>query len=55
MEYGFQNIENEWYEKDPNTITKKEFENLLIDFNNKLKSFDGIWFYYNPPDVCLII
>ena len=48
--YGtwFPDIEHEWYEKDPDTITEQEFENLLDDFDQKLQGYDEIWFYYNP-------
>jgi len=48
--YGvwFPNIEHEWYEKDPYTVTEQEFRNLVKDFDQKLKNYDGVWFYYNP-------
>ena len=48
--YGvwFPNIKNEWYEKDPGKVTEQEFKNLLNDFDQKLRHFDEIWFYYNP-------
>jgi len=47
--YGvwFPNVEHEWYEKDPDTVTEQEFRNLLNDFNQELQSYDEIWFYYN--------
>ena len=41
-------IRNSWYEKSPDSVTDKEFDNLVADFNRKLKGFDEIWFYYNP-------
>jgi len=42
------NIKYEWYEKDPDTVTEQEFRNLVNDFDQKLKDYDEIWFYYNP-------
>jgi hypothetical protein len=42
------NITNKWYEKSPDSVTDKEFHNLVADFNRKLRHFDEIWFYYNP-------
>jgi hypothetical protein len=48
--YGiwFSNVNNKWYEKDPNKVKEEEFNELLNDFNRKLKKFDEIRFYYNP-------
>ncbi len=48
--YGvwFPNREHKWYEKPPDTVTEKEFKNLINDFGQKLKRYDEIWFYYNP-------
>ena len=48
--YGvwFRNLKHNWYEKDPNSVTEEEFNNLVADFDRKLKDFDEIWFYYNP-------
>jgi hypothetical protein len=48
--YGvwFPNVEHEWYEKDPDTITEQEFNNLVEDFDQQLQNYDEIWFYYNP-------
>ncbi len=48
--YGvwFPDIEHEWYEKDPDTVTGQEFRNLANDFDRKLQSYDEIWFYHNP-------
>jgi hypothetical protein len=48
--YGvwFPNVYHEWYEKDPDTVTEQEFENLVNDFDQKLREYDEIWFYYNP-------
>ncbi|GBC68340.1 hypothetical protein HRbin01_00019 [archaeon HR01] len=42
--YGvwFPNVENEWYEKDPNTVTEEEFRKLLKDFDEKLAAYDEI-------------
>jgi hypothetical protein len=42
------NIKYGWYEKDPNKVTEPEFTNLVNDFDQKLKCYDEIWFYYNP-------
>ena len=39
---------NSWYEKSPDSVTDKEFDRLLANFNTRLKDFDEIWFYYNP-------
>jgi len=48
--YGvwFPNIEHEWYEKDPDTVTEQEFRNLVKDFDQKLQNYDEVRFYYNP-------
>jgi hypothetical protein len=48
--YGiwFPDIEHEWYEKDPNKVTEKEYKNLLNDFDQKLQDYSEIWFYHNP-------
>ncbi|TKJ32109.1 hypothetical protein CEE39_06295 [bacterium (candidate division B38) B3_B38] len=48
--YGvwFPNVKHKWYEKDPDKVTFKEFRDLLNDFDQKLKKYDEIWFYYNP-------
>ena len=39
---------HEWYEKNPNSISDKEFKALLNNFDKSLSKFDEIWFYYNP-------
>jgi len=44
----FPDVEHEWYDKPPNTVTEQEFKNLVNDFNQKLHNLDEIWFYYNP-------
>jgi hypothetical protein len=48
--YGvwFPNIEHEWYEKDPDTVTEQEFDVLVEDFDKQLQNYDEIWFYHNP-------
>ncbi|MGD9534630.1 MAG: hypothetical protein AB7V56_12800 [Candidatus Nitrosocosmicus sp.] len=48
--YGvwFSNIQNEWYEKNPNKVTEKEFDELVRNFDRSLRQFDKIYFYYNP-------
>ena len=40
--------EHEWYEKSPDTVTEEEFNILLNNFDDKLRQYDEIWFYYNP-------
>ncbi len=42
------NQEIEWYDKHPSKVTEKEFKKLLSDFDQKLKTYDEIWFYHNP-------
>jgi hypothetical protein len=44
----FKNEKKSWYEKGPNTVTDEELNKLVIDFNRKLRSYDKIWFYFNP-------
>ena len=48
--YGvwFPDASHEWYEKDPDTVTEREFLNLVDDFERKLQGYDEIWFYHNP-------
>jgi hypothetical protein len=48
--YGvwFSNIQNQWYEKNPNKVTEKEFDELVRNFDQSLRQFDKIYFYYNP-------
>ncbi len=48
--YGvwFSDIEHEWYDKGPDTVTESEFRILVSDFDQKLKDYDEIWFYHNP-------
>jgi hypothetical protein len=48
--YGvwFPGEKHEWYEKDPNVVTEQEFSGLVNDFDQKLRNYDEIWFYYNP-------
>lgn len=48
--YGvwFCDVEHEWYEKDPDSVSEEEFIRLLHDFDTKLEGFAEIWFYYNP-------
>lgn len=49
-QYGvwFPDVEHEWYEKDPDSITDCEFEHLLRDFEAKLRGYEEVWFYHNP-------
>lgn len=44
----FPEVEHEWYEKDPDTVTEAEFDELVKDFDTHLRPFDKIMFYYNP-------
>jgi hypothetical protein len=48
--YGvwFPNIKHKWYEKNPSKVTEQEFNDLVKDFDQKLKIYNEIWFYYNP-------
>jgi len=48
--YGiwFLREKHEWYEKDPDAVTKEEFKNLVRDFEKKLGNYDNIYFYHNP-------
>jgi len=48
--YGvwFPTREHEWYDKPPNSVTEQEFRMLLSDFDNQLRNYAEIWFYYNP-------
>ena len=41
-------IRHTWYEKNPDKITNEEFNNLLKEFDKSLKSYEEIFFYYNP-------
>jgi hypothetical protein len=44
----FPDVEHEWYEKDPGSVTDREFEALLRDFESKLRPYSEIYFYHNP-------
>jgi hypothetical protein len=51
--YGvwFSEIEREWYGDDvgdPNLVTNDKFLALLSDFDNSLRDYGEIVFYYNP-------
>jgi hypothetical protein len=48
--YGvwFSNIQYEWYEKNPNKVTEREFDKLVRNFDDSLRQFDKIYFYHNP-------
>jgi hypothetical protein len=37
-----------WYEKHPDTVTPQEEEAVIQDFNNKLDSYDEIYFFVRP-------
>ena len=38
----------EWYEKHPNSVTEKEFQQLVKNLIHKLSIYDEIYFYHNP-------
>ena len=40
--------EYEWYEKDPDTVTQTEFQELLSNFETNLRTYEEILFYHNP-------
>jgi len=44
----FPEVEHEWYEKDPDTVSEREFNNLLMAFDTKLQPYEAIFFYQNP-------
>ena len=48
--YGvwFSNKKHKWYEKPPDDVTDKEFNDLLNNFDQNLKKYTEIWFYNNP-------
>jgi hypothetical protein len=51
--YGvwFPEIEREWYGDDvgnPNRVTESRFLRLVENFDDSLKGFDEIFFYFNP-------
>jgi hypothetical protein len=49
--YGvwFPTEEHVWYEKNPSKVTPDEFKALLARFDDKLKPFQEIFFYYPNP------
>lgn len=48
--YGvwFSNEKHKWYEKDPSKVSDQGFEALVTNFEQKLKEYNEVWFYYNP-------
>jgi len=48
--YGvwFPDVEHEWYEKDPNTVTEIEFASLRSNLETALARYAEIMFYHNP-------
>lgn len=42
------NERHTWYEKHPDTVTSQEEEIIIQDFNNKLSSYDEIFFFIRP-------
>ncbi|MBN2028110.1 MAG: hypothetical protein JW854_15285 [Actinobacteria bacterium] len=49
-QYGvlFSKDQVSWYEKNPDRVTREEFESLHRNFDERLQPFDEIWFYHNP-------
>jgi hypothetical protein len=45
----FSHVEHGWYDKHPDTVTEDKFHELVRDFNEKLRGYDEIWFYYELP------
>ncbi len=41
-------VTHEWYEKNPNKVTDNEFKTLVEEFDNSLRGYEEILFYYNP-------
>jgi hypothetical protein len=48
--YGvwFSEVEHQWYEKHPSTVTEEEYQKILKNFDQSLKLYDEIWFYVRP-------
>jgi len=44
-------IKHEWYDKPPDKVTDPEFKGLLKDFNEKLRGYQDIYFYYKPGEL----
>lgn len=44
----FPKVELEWYDKHPDQVMESEFRELVKDFDDKLGTYDEIWFYYDP-------
>ncbi|THF74356.1 DUF6884 domain-containing protein [Cohnella fermenti] len=38
----------EWYDKHPNKVTETEYQQLLSEFDEKLRNYSEIWFYHHP-------
>jgi hypothetical protein len=36
----------EWYDKPPDDVSENEFGQLLKDFNERLREYEEIWFFY---------
>ncbi len=43
----FPHEKHRWYDKSPNDVTDEEFAKLLREFDEKLSTYDEIWFYCN--------
>ena len=41
-------VKHGWYEKNPNKVTDNEFKTLVEEFDNSLRGYEEILFYYNP-------
>jgi hypothetical protein len=37
-----------YYEKHPSRVNRREFQELLMNFDKNLRKYDEIFFYYNP-------
>ena len=37
-----------YYDKSPDSVTPKEFNQLISNFEEKLSQYSEIWFYHNP-------
>ena len=41
-----------WYDKAPESVTDEEFRSLLKNFDEKLRAYDEIAFYYEKESFC---
>ncbi len=40
--------QHEWYEKNPDSVTERDFHELLEQFDRSLSTYNEIYFYNNP-------